>query len=212
MVSRAVLTLVVLVAAACAPAPAAPEPARTAPTALAGVESVPPGPILFEPEQLILPPEEFPLAGFEVARDAPLIGHGWERQFASTGSPDFKWFTIRLFLLEPDVPSSVFIAGHGCDAIQWSDERPVSRELDPPPSGDGARACRYDFTDGLRVLYHTTGYRNLGIVVGMQPRRAEVTDRLALEWLAALATQQIGVVGRVLLAVPPPGVRVSGGG
>ena len=213
MGSRAVLgvCLALVVAAACGgQVPAAPLPAATPPTAVAGLESIPPGPILFEPEQLILPPEEFPVAGAQVASDSPIIGHGWERQFATSGSRDFKWFTLRLFLLDPDVPAASFIAGHGCEAIRWDGEAPVWKELDAMPSGDGARACRYEFSDGLRVLYHTTGFRNLGIVVGMQPRRAEVTDQVALEWLAVLATQQILVVGRVLKAAPKNGS--SGGG
>lgn len=162
------------------------------------MDGVPGGPILFDPEHLILPPEEFPLSGFEVTLDTARPERSWERQFMSAASRDFKWFTVRIFLLAPEVPSSSFITKHGCDAITWEGETPSWKELEPRPSGDGSRACRYDFADGLRVLYHTTGFRNLGIVVGMQPRRAEVTDEIALEWLASLAKQQIGIVGRVL--------------
>lgn len=198
---RAVLAacLSLLIATACGgQSPVAPTPAATPPPTAAIVDGIPSGPILFEPQQLILPPEEFPLSGFEVALDTPRPERSWERQFMSAASRDFKWFTVRLFLLEPDMPSSAFIADHGCDAIKWEGETPSWKELAPRPSGDGSRACRYDFADGLRVLYHTTGFRNLGIVVGMQPRRAEVTDEIALEWLASLAKQQIGIVGRVL--------------
>ncbi|MGH2378507.1 MAG: hypothetical protein ACRDGT_08520 [Candidatus Limnocylindria bacterium] len=170
---------------------------------VAGVEA-PPGPVLFEPEQLILPPEEFPLAEFAVARDEPLTAHAWERQFVSSTSPDFHWFTVRLYVLEPDVPSTTFIEENGCDTVQWPAERPDVREVEAGPSGDGARACRYEFTDGQRVLYHTTGYRNVAVVVGAQPRRPRMTDRLALDWLAAMARHQIAIIGRVLLTYPPP--------
>ncbi len=165
---------------------------------------VPAGPVLFRPEQLILPPEEFPLADFAVARDEPLAGRAWERQFVSATSPDFHWFTVRLYVLEPDVPSTSFIEKNGCDTVQWPAERPDVREAEAGASGDAARACRYEFVDGQRVLYHTTGYRNVAIVVGTQPRRDRMTDRLALDWLAALARHQIAIVGRVLKTYPPP--------
>lgn len=203
MLSRAAIAFAFL-AAACSPPPAFVGPAPAPTVDPAAPAAVPSGPVLFEPEQLILPPEEFPLAGFRVARDAPLTAHGWERQFAADASPDFRWFTIRVHVLEPDVPSAMFVAEHDCDATTWPDERPSARELQAAPTGDASRACRYEFGDGLRVLYYTTGFRNVGIVVGMQPRRDAVTDRLAFDWLAAIARRQIAIIGRVLAAVPPP--------
>lgn len=162
------------------------------------------GPILFKPEQLILPPEEFPLAEFGVSIDQQLTTRAWERQFVSATSPDFHWFTVRLYILEPDVASTRFIEENGCETVQWPDERPDVREADAAPTGDGSRACRYEFADGQRVLYHTTGYRNVAIVVGAQPRRPEMTDRLTLDWLGALARHQIAIIGRVLQTYPPP--------
>ncbi len=169
--------------------------------------SVPDGPVLFEPEQLIFPPEEFPLPGAAVARDAPLSAHGWERQFATPASADFRWFTIRLFVLEPDVSSGRFMADNSCGSARWPDERPSAKELVAPRSGEDANACRYEFPGGARVLYYTTGYRNVGVLVGTQPRRDEVSDELGLDWLAALARRQIAIVGRILAAVPPPSLR-----
>lgn len=167
--------------------------------------AVPDGPVLFEPEQLIFPPEAFPLAGAAVARDAPLSAHGWERQFATPSSPDFRWFTIRLYVLEPDLPSSRFIADNGCGSITWPGEYPRVQPVDAPPrSGDGAKGCIYEFPDGQRILYYTTGYRNLGILVGTQPRRDEMTDVLALDWLAALARQQIAIIGKVVAEARRP--------
>jgi hypothetical protein len=204
-IRRLAICLAVVVATACGGAVEAADPSPPPPTlgAVAGLE-VPPGPILFEPEQLIMPPEEFPLAEFSVARDEPIGGRAWERQFASATSPDFHWFTVRLYVLEPDVASTTFIKENGCDTVQWPDERPDVRDADAAPTGDGSRACRYEFNDGQRVLYHTTGYRNVAIVVGAQPRRERMTDRLALYWLAAMARHQIAIVGRVLMTYPPP--------
>lgn len=196
--------LAIAVATACGgPAGAAdPSPAPTPDPSTA--LDVPAGPVLFEPEQLILPPEEFPLSGFSVARDEPIGGRTWERQFASATSPDFHWFTVRLYVLEPDVTSTTFIKENGCDTVQWPGEIPDVREAEAAPTGDGSRACRYEFIDGQRVLYHTTGYRNVAVVVGAQPRRDRMTDRLALDWLAALARHQIAIIGRVLVTYPPP--------
>jgi hypothetical protein len=208
MVWRAVFAFAFLLyAGGCAPPPPPFVAPAAAPAALPATgPEAPAGPVLFEPEQLILPPEEFPLPGFTVARDAPLLTRGWERQFAADDSPDFRWFTVRVHVLEPDVPGTMFVADHGCDAVTWPDERPSARELDAAPSGDAARACRYEFKDGLRVLYHTAAYRNVGIVVGMQPRRDAVSDRLALDWLAAIARLQISIIGRVLASDPPPAI------
>ena len=199
------ICLSLAVASACgggAAEAADPSPPPTA-DPVAGLD-VPTGPVLFEPEQLIMPPEEFPLAEFSVSRDEPIGGRAWERQFASATSPDFHWFTVRLYVLEPDVASTTFIEENGCDTVQWPGERPDVRDADAALTGDGSRACRYEFSDGQRVLYHTTGYRNLAIVVGAQPRRERMTDRLALDWLAAMARHQIAIVGRVLMTYPPP--------
>jgi hypothetical protein len=207
---RIAICLTFLVATACGGAVEASDPSLP-PTEdpVAGLD-VPAGPVLLQPERLIMPAEEFPLADFTVALDKPLVPRAWERQFLSKTSPDFHWFTLRLYVLEPDVTATAFIKDNGCDTVKWPDELPEVRELDPSPTGDGSRACRYEFLDGQRVLYHTTGYRNVAIVIGVQPRRERMTDRLALDWLAAMARHQIAVVGRVLMAYPPPQIGTFG--
>jgi len=174
-----------------------PSPAPTGDTSAA--LDVPEGPVLFEPEQLIYPPEVFPIRGAEVARDAPIAAHAWERQFALASSPDFRWFVVRLYVLEPDIPSSRFVSDNGCSSISWEGEHPVVEQVrTPPPTGDGSRACVYRFADGQRVVYYMTGYRNVGVVVGAQPRREEMTDGLALDWVTSLARRQIAIIGGVL--------------
>lgn len=198
------MSVAFVLAAGCGGAVEAADPSPAPSSDPSAVLDVPAGPILFEPEQLILPPEEFPLANFAVSRDEPIGGRAWERQFASATSPDFHWFTVRLYVLEPDVRSTTFIEENGCDTVQWPGERPDVRDAEAAPTGDGSRACRYEFADGQRVLYHTTGYRNVAIVVGAQPRRDRMTDRLALDWIAALAQHQIAIIGRVLQTYPPP--------
>jgi len=203
-IPRLAICLAVAVATACGGAAEAADPSPAPTLDPAAALDVPVGPVLFEPEQLILPPEEFPLSGFSVARDEPIGDRTWERQFASATSPDFHWFTVRLYVLEPDVASTTFIEENGCDTVKWPDEVPDVREADAAPTGDGSRACRYEFIDGQRVLYHTTGYRNVAIVIGTQPRRDRMTDRLALDWLAAMARHQIAIIGRVLVTYPPP--------
>ena len=201
------LPLVLLVASACSgPGAADPSPPPSA-VPVEGV-IVPPGPVLFEPEQLIFPPEVFPLAA-EVSRDAPLVVRAWERQFTTSASPDFRWFTVRLYVLDPDVASSGFVAENGCGSVTWTGERPTAKELVAPPAGDGARACGYGFGDGSRVLYYATAYRNVGLLVATQPRRDAVTDALALDWLAAIAREQIAIIGGVLVKVPPPGFPIG---
>lgn len=189
--------IVLLVASACAQV-RAPDPTPAPTTDPSAGLNVPAGPVLYEPEQLIFPPEDFPIGGLEVARDAPIAVHGWERQFALPASPDFRWFTVRLFVLEPDVTSTRFVADNGCGSVAWPGESPTAKEVLAPRSGDGASACRYDFGDGGRVLYYTTGYRNVGILVAAQPRRDAVGDALAVDWLASIARRQIAIIGGLL--------------
>lgn len=154
--------------------------------------------MLYEPEQLIFPPEQLPIEGAQVALDRAIDGHGWERQFALPQSPDFRWFTVRLYVLAPDVTGKAFVEAHGCGTITWPNEKTQAQALRAPGGGEAANACRYTFGDGARVQYYTTGYRNLGIIVGTQPRRDEVTDALAIDWCASLARMQIQIVNDVL--------------
>jgi len=197
------IPIVLLVAAACAQ-PRVVEPSPPPSAAPSDTSAFPAGPVLFEPEQLIMPPEEFLLAEAPVMHDGPLAHpHAWERQFATLGSPDFRWFAVRLYVLEPDVRSTRFVEQNGCGTVTWAEEKPAPFQLAPPETGDGASACRYEFADGQRVLYLTTGFRNVGLLVGAQPRRDEMTDAMALQWLSAVARQQIAIIGRVLTKYPP---------
>ncbi len=198
-----VLCLVVLVASSCGGAVGAqPTPAPTADPTV-GL-TVPDGPVLFEPEQLIYPPETFPVRDAGVTRDAPIAVHGWERQFTTGASPDFRWFTVRLFVLEPDVSAATFVQENWCGSVTWPDETPASKELTAPAGSDGSVACVYTFTDSARAVYLTTGYRNVGLLVGTQPRRDAVTNALATDWLTAIARNQITIIEKVLIAYPPP--------
>jgi hypothetical protein len=197
---RSVLLVLLLAGSACRSPLSAPPTAPPATDPLAGF-AVPDGPVVFEPEQLIFPPEVFPLPEVEVSRDAPLGKHGWEREFSTRASPDFRWFTVRLFVLEPDVASARFVADNECASISWPGESPKIEQVKfPPRAGDAARACLYGFADGQRVLYYVTGYRNVGILVGTQPRRDEMNDGLALDWVVAVARQQIAIIGKVVSA------------
>lgn len=189
--------LIALVLGACGGQPRS-EPPTPAPAGdPAAALAVPPGPVLFQPEQLIYPPEDFPLAS-DVGRDTAIATRAWERQFVPRTSIDFRWFVVRLYVLEPDVPSAKFVAEHDCDTITWEGERPVIERLVTPAAADGSRACAYRFPDGQRVLYYMTGYRNVGVMVGTQPRRAEVSDGLAVEWVSSVARRQIAIIGGVL--------------
>ena len=197
---RTILALALLAASACSSALSAPPTAPPSTDPLAGV-AVPDGPVTLEPEQLIFPPEAFPFPAAEVSRDFPIGKRGWEREFVTRASPDFRWFAVRLFVLEPDVPSSRFVADNECASISWLGEHPRIEQVKVPPrTGDAARACLYAFPDGQRVLYYVTGYRNVGILVGTQPRRDEMNDGLALDWVVAVARQQIAIIGKVASA------------
>lgn len=202
------LCLLAVAASACGGAVGGrPTPAPTAEPS-AGL-AVPPGPVLFEPQQLIMPPEVFPIRGSAVSRDVSVPGRGWDREFTTAGSPDFRWFNIRLFVLDPDVPATSFVNENGCGSVTWPTEIPTADTLVAPSVGDDATACLYTFRDDARVLYVTTGYRNVGLLVGTQPKRDLVSDALAIEWASAIARQQISIVEKILIAHPPPTARES---
>ncbi len=202
------LCLLMLAVSACGGAVAGPPtPAPTAPSA-----TVPPGPVLFEPQQLIMPPEVFPIHGAAVSQDAAVAVRGWDRQFATDSSPDFRWFNIRLFVLDPDVTPASFLKDNGCGSVTWSTEVPAADVLVAPTVGDGSTACLYTFHDDARVLYVTTAYRNVGLLVGTQPRRDLVSDTLAIDWASAIAREQISIIQKILIAHPPPTVRDASGG
>ncbi len=193
------VSMATVVASACGGA-TRDKPTPPPPTETARPVAVPAGPVLYEPEQIILPPEEFPIKDAAVARDAPVATHGWERQFATEGSPDFRWFTVRVFVMEADVPASAFVKDNGCGSVTWPDEHPLADQLAAPHAGDDTVACLYTFKDGARVLYLTTGYRNVGLLVGTQPRRDLVSNSLAADWTASIARLQISIIERVLAA------------
>ncbi|MDE3111422.1 MAG: hypothetical protein KGN00_05145 [Chloroflexota bacterium] len=208
---RIALCLLVLAASACGGAIVGkPTPAPTAEPTAAGV-AVPPGPILFEPQQLILPPEAFPVRGAAVSHDAAVAGRGWERQFTTDASPDFRWFSVRLFVLDPDVTAAAFVKDNGCGSVTWPTEVPTADALVASNVGEAATACLYTFRDDGRVLYVATGYRNVGLLVGTQPRRDLVSNALAIEWASAIARQQISIIEKILIAHPPPTVRDTSG-
>ncbi len=191
--------IVIVVVSACGGA-AKGDPTPPPPTDTAPAIAVPAGPVLYEPEQIVLPPEDFPIKDAPVARDAPIATHGWERQFATESSPDFRWFTVRVFVMDADVPASTFVKDNACGSVTWPDERPLADKLTAPNAGDASLACLYTFKDGMRVLYLTTGYRNVGLLVGTQPRRDIVSNSLAVEWTAAIARLQISIIEKVLAA------------
>lgn len=197
------LCAVLLIASACGGAAVVPPTPAPTVEPTAGL-AVPDGPVLFEPEQLIYPPEVFPIRDAGVTRDAPIAIHGWERQFTTAASPDFRWFTVRLFVLEPDVAPESFVKENGCGSVTWPAESPAAIPL--APAATDAAGCAYTFSDGARAVYLATGYRNVGVLVGTQPRRDAVSNALAADWLAALARNQIRIIQKVLIAYPPPSV------
>lgn len=195
------LPLVLVIAAACSVSNAG-EPSAPPTLEPAAVASVPPGPVVFQPEQLIFPAEDFPLAA-KVTADRSLPDRAWERGFSTEGSPDFVWFTVRVYVLDPDVAPGDFVLRNGCGTVTWTTAEPTATQLSAP---DDAKACAYHFPDGERVIYYAAGFRNVGILVSTQPRRIAVSDQLAGEWVGAIAREQVAIIGRVLTAHAPPAI------
>ncbi|MHB8630774.1 MAG: hypothetical protein ACYC9W_02475 [Candidatus Limnocylindria bacterium] len=168
--------------------------------------------VTLRPDQMILPPEQFPLPGYRVDTDERVGTNSWTRRWS--GSDAFSWVRVYVTVLGPSARSYNAIAATTCD--QWTYTPPAlsSAEIAAPVVGDGAKACAYDFQSlPAGSLVYTTGTRNVLVSVGVWRRSA--SPAAAAAFVASLADYQLWVIDKVapLAGValrPTPTVQVPG--
>lgn len=149
--------------------------------------------LTLRPEQVILPPEEFPLARYSVDTDERVGTNGWTRKWS--GPDAFFWVRVYVTVLGPSASSRNGIAATTCD---WTFTPPAlsAAEIAAPVVGDGAKACGYDFTDfPVGSLVYTTGTRNVLVTVGVYRRSA--SQAAAAKFVASLADYQLWIIDKV---------------
>jgi hypothetical protein len=180
-------------AAARLDAPAAPMIATPAPTPTP--EPTHPYQVAFRAEQVIIPTEEVPLAGYVVSSERGLAPYGWERQFYSAGETEFWWLIFQVHIYTSASLAQEELARVTCSAT-FSSPLTSRDEIRADVVGDGAKACLYDFSDNTGDwVYYTTKTRNALVSVRIEARR---TTHAALTAQAvALAGRQLAIIDRV---------------
>lgn len=161
-----------------------------------GAPSAPPilDAVTFRPEQVILPPEEFPLNGYSVDMDERAGAQGWSRSWSGPGA--FPWVRVDVTVLSLSERSYASIAATACDQRTFTPPALRTAEVTAPVVGDGAKACSYDFQDApAGSLVYTTGTRNVLVAVGIW--RGATTVASAAAFAASLADYQLWIIDRV---------------
>jgi len=171
-----------------------------------------PDAVTFRPEQVILPPEQFPLTGYGVDTDAQAGTDSWTRMWSGPGA--FPWVSVDVTVLDPSERSYDAIAAATCDHWTYTPPALSSGEIRAPVVGDGAKACAYSFQGApAGSVVYTTGTRNVVVTVGVWRRSA--TEAATTAFVASLADYQLWIIDKVAplsgVALPPaPAVQVPG--
>ena len=167
---------------------ATPEPTAATPTAR---------PITYRPEQLIMPPEELPVSGYDVSVDQAYPDTGrepqWRRVFAPTESSEYGLIEFRVGVLEPGQQITP-----GCDGWTWqpSDPTETTTITSAATLGDRSVLCRFRFADGTRWFVSWVADRNSEAITYLVARIA-ATDAGASDLTLRLAQRQIEIITRV---------------
>jgi hypothetical protein len=153
--------------------------------------------VLLQASQFIMPPSEFPFAGYTVGEDYAWGSSGWHRRFVSTNGDYFN-ISINIYVLTPDRSGSTEVASETCDLNFTGPAQPVAREVSAAVIGDAAKACEYHFEGNIvDVQQYITATRNVEILVWGAPRWLSITNAQAMSQMVAIARQQIAITERV---------------
>jgi serine/threonine protein kinase len=156
-----------------------------------------PYPVLLNADQVIMPPEQVPLAGYVVSRDQRSGAFGWTRQFYSTGA-NYWYLTFEVTVLRASAPATEELARTTCDWTFTGGQPLTAREIGAEVIADGAKACRYTFANNTSEwVVYTTGSRNVVVEVGVSPRLSSITTAAAAAQAVSLARLQLALIERV---------------
>ncbi|MBI2325630.1 MAG: protein kinase [Chloroflexi bacterium] len=153
--------------------------------------------VAFKPEQLIMPPEELPVSGYEVRTDEAYPDTGrepqWRRIFQpKSTSGQYGPIEFRIGVLEPGRSISP-----GCDGWNWKPEQPTeSGTVASAALGDKSVLCRFRFSDGTRWFVSWVAERNVETITYLFAK-ISATDAAATDLVLRLSQQQLAIVSRV---------------
>ena len=196
-----------LVAASASPTQS-PDPTRVPPTP--APVATHPFPIRLTADQVVMPPSEFPLPGYAVARDqrwnstswpggTPALS-GWSRQFSGSPPLDYWWVDIRVFVYASTASAAAYVAGENCTDIfpPGSADLLSARETTAEVIGDGAKACVYKFGNNFsNWTEYVAQNRNAVVIISTEPYYLRITDVDAMNRAISIAKQQFAIIERV---------------
>lgn len=159
---------------------------------------VQPRAVALRPEQMILPPAEFPFTGFQVSADASGGADAWDRTFrpSSPGLTSYHFLAVRVVLFSAATSGYSIVAAHRCLYVDPLGRPVRTSEIAGEVVGDGAKACRYDIDPDIVVYEYISANRNVGIRLGSNPS-VVLTDATAMRDLVAIARAQVAAIDRV---------------
>lgn len=154
-------------------------------------------------DQVILPPEEFPLPGYVVAADGKGVGDAWRRTFVKPPANDELAVTILVMNFPGSTPrSDADFAKVICNAELK--KAAVSEDLGPTGLGIGEsdRVCLLTFADHFEtvLLSHVSGYTvEVNVRSGMRSDPQEVirTARAMGAVAVSVAQRQVEIIRRL---------------
>ncbi len=157
-------------------------------------------PVTLKPQDMIMPPGEFPFRGYSINEDDGFALFGtayWTRQFSST-TLDYYHIEITLTVYGPSTSGTSQLARATCDITFVNPPAPTVSEVTAEVIADGAKACQYHFEGNISDwVQYQTATRNVLISVAGEPRLLSISNTAAMTQMIALARQQIAIIDRV---------------
>jgi len=153
--------------------------------------------VAFRADQVIIPAEEVPLAGYVLRDERVLPPYGWERRFyAGAGDTAFWWLIVEVQVYSAASRAQTELERIGCTAT-FSSTLAFRGEIRAEVVGDGAKACFYDYSENIGDwVYYTTRTRNVLVTVKVEGRFTNTQAEIAAQ-AVSLARHQLAIVDRV---------------
>jgi hypothetical protein len=160
--------------------PASPASTATSLTTRARTVTLPPA--RYRADQVILPPEQFPFAGYVVRQDEGDSSGGWSRVFTPAGRDDAGIGVAIHIVPETSSPDSFFTiyAAQRCAVAYAASATTASDAVAPEPRlGDRDRVCVYGYASGPATLaYRSITDRYLVDVVVLGANGVSATQQM----------------------------------
>lgn len=156
-----------------------------------------PRPVTFRPEELIMPPEELPVAQYDVTLDQAHPDTGrepqWRRVFTPSASREYGIIEFRIGVLEPGRSVTP-----GCQGWTWTPNQPTETTAITSAAtlGDRSVLCRFRFSDGTRWYVSWVAERNAEAITYLVAK-VGATDAAATDLVMSLSGKQVAIIARV---------------